>query len=185
MKRLRLVPGTLARNVGGGDDVNLMAQVIESQHAIEEHQHTIGQGKIVLGVLADSFQLANRVVGDVANGTGGETWQFRERRWMMLPEQLFQDWQHGTLALFARLTTFQQEILPTGPHLQVRTRPEERVAADLLAALDGFEQKSVRLIGGDGEKGRDWCQQVGRDRLNHRDQRELARQARKLLVIGA
>ncbi len=62
----------LTRNIRGGDDVNLVAQVIESQHAIEEHQHAIGQGKIVFRVVADSFQLANRVICEIANRPSSE-----------------------------------------------------------------------------------------------------------------
>ena len=103
----------------------------------------------------------------------------------MLAEQLFQHGQHVALALFAGASALQHDILAAGSHLQVRTRSEERVAPDLLSALDRFQQESVRLVGGYGEKSRDRRQQVGRDRLDHRDQRELAGEAGKLLVIGA
>jgi hypothetical protein len=145
----------LARNIRGGDDVNLVAQVIEGQQAIEEHQHAIGQGEIVLGMVADSFQLADRVICEIANGACGERRQPSDRRRTMLPEQLFDHEQHVALALFAHPSALQHDIFASGSNLQVRTRAEKRIAANLFAALDGLQQKSVGLIGSNGEKGRD------------------------------
>src|SRR5271170_6579119 len=78
----------LARDICVCDDMNLMPQVIEGQQAIEEHQHTIRQRKIVLGVFTDSFQLANRVISEITNCAGGERWQPGDCRRAMLPEQL-------------------------------------------------------------------------------------------------
>ena len=69
--------------------MNLMVQVIESQEAIEEHQHTIRQGKIILGLLANFLQLADGVISKISNSPGGERWQASDRRRTMLPEQLF------------------------------------------------------------------------------------------------
>ena len=63
---------TLARNIGRGDDMDLVAQVIERQQAIEKHQHAIGQRKIILGMLADIFQLPHCVISEVADRARGE-----------------------------------------------------------------------------------------------------------------
>ena len=175
----------LAGNIGSRDDVNLMAQVIEGQQPVEEHQYAIGQRKIVLGVLADSFELANRVIREVADSARGERRQTGDRCRTMLPQQLLQHRQHAALSLFASLPALQHDVLAAGSHLQVRTRSQECVAPDLLSALYRLQQEGVRLVGGDGEKSRDRRQQVGGDRLDHRDQREVAGQTRKLLVIGA
>ena len=60
-------PRTLARNIGRGHDVNLMAQMIERQQAIEEHQFGIGQQQVIFRVVADLFQLADHVVGKISN----------------------------------------------------------------------------------------------------------------------
>src|SRR5580704_3429728 len=79
----------LARNIGRGDDMNLMVQVIESQEAIEEHQHTIRQSKIILGLLANFLQLADGVIGKISNSAGSKRWQASDRRRTMLPQQLF------------------------------------------------------------------------------------------------
>src|SRR5580704_8524673 len=144
----------LARNIRGRDDVNLVAQVIESQQAIEEHQHAIGQGKIVFRVVADSFQLADSVIREVANGTSSERRQAGDCRWTMLPEQLFDHGQYAALALFASLSALQDDVFASGSHLQIGTRSEERIAANLFAALDGLQQKGVGLTGSNGEKSR-------------------------------
>src|SRR5580658_7917237 len=145
---------TLARNIRGGDDVNLMAQVIESQHAIEEHQHAIGQGKIVFRVVADSFQLADSVIRKISDSPSSERRQASDRRRTMLPEQLLQHGQYAARALFTSLSALRHGIFAAGPHLQIRTSSEERIASDLFATLDGLQQKSIRLISGYGKKGR-------------------------------
>src|SRR5580692_5590017 len=142
----------LARNIRGDDDVNLVAQVIESQQAIEEHQHAIGQGKIVFRVVTDSFQLADRVIRKVSDSPSSERRQAGDCRWPMLAEQLFDHGQYAALALFASLSALQDDVFASGSHLQIGTRSEERIASDLLSAFDGLQQESVRLIGGDGEK---------------------------------
>ena len=139
--------GAFTGDIGGGDDMNLMAQMIESQQAIEEHQHAIGQRQIVLGVLADFFQLANGVVGEIADGASGERWQARKGRRTMLAGATPSRWVERCPCGCSRaLAALQHDILATGSHLQVRTRSQERVAADLLSALDGFQQESVRLM---------------------------------------
>src|SRR6202521_1295758 len=97
----------LARNIGGCDNVNLMAQVIEGEQAIEEHQHTIGQGKIVLGVLTDFLQLANRVVRKITHRARREPWQAGEGSGTMLPEQLLHNWQDAALALLTSPSALQ------------------------------------------------------------------------------
>src|SRR5579863_2115022 len=176
---------TLARNIRGGDDVNLVAQVIEGQQPIEEHQHAIGQGKVVFRVITDSFQLADRVIGKISDSPSSERRQAGNGRRTMLPEQLFQHGQYAARALFASLAELQHNVFAAGSDLQIGTCAEERIASDLFAALDRLQQKSVRLIGSNGKKGRDRRQQIGRDRLDYGDQREFAGQARKLFVVGA
>src|SRR5580704_10472132 len=150
----------LARNIGSGDDMNLMVQVIESQEAIEEHQHTIRQSKIILGLLANFLQLADGVIGKITDSAGGKWRQARNRRRTMPPEQLFQHGQHVALAMFASLSALQHYIVASRSHLKVGTRSEKCVACDLLAALNRFQQKSVRFVGRYGEKSRNGRQQV-------------------------
>ncbi len=87
----------------------------------------------------------------------------------MLAEQLLHHGKHVALALFASLSALEHNVCAAGSDLQIGTRSEERVASDLLSALDGLQQKGIGLIGSNGEKGRDRRQQVGRNRLDYRD----------------
>ena len=65
-------PGRFGGDIGGSDDVDLVTEMVEGEHAIEEHENAVGNVKIVLGCLADVLQLADDVVGAIADGAGGE-----------------------------------------------------------------------------------------------------------------
>ncbi len=52
--------------------MNLMAQVIEGQQTVKEHQLRIGQSQIVFARAPDVFQLPDHVVGEVSDSAGGE-----------------------------------------------------------------------------------------------------------------
>ena len=52
--------------------MNLVAQVVKNQQAVEEHQHAIGEEQVILGVLADVFQLPDHIVGEVADRARSE-----------------------------------------------------------------------------------------------------------------
>ena len=60
------------RNVRRSHDMNLVAQVVKGQQAIEEHQFTIRQREIVFRPLANIFQLPHYVVGKITDRSGGE-----------------------------------------------------------------------------------------------------------------
>ena len=175
---------TLARHVSGGDDVDLVAQVIECQQTIEKHQYAIGQGKIIFGVFADIFQLPHCVVSEVAHRARGERRQPGHRGGTMLPQQFLDDLDRVSLALLLLLAAPQFDVATARPHLHVRTRSQKRVAPNLLAALYRLQQKSVRLIGGNREESGNRRQQIRRDRFHHRHQRGLSGKPGEFLVIG-
>ena len=50
-----------------------------------------------------------------------------------------------------------------------RAHSEKGVAADFFSAFDGFEEEGVGLIFSDGKEGGDRSEQIGGDRLRHRD----------------
>ena len=136
-------------------------------------------------MLANFLQLANPVISEVANGSGGKWRQAGQSRRTMLPQQFLHNFEDAALMLLALPASLQQNLVAACPYLQVRPGAQKCVASNLLSALDGFEQESVRLVGRDGEKSGNRRQQVSRNRLDHRDQRKLAGQARKFPVIGA
>ncbi len=146
-------PRTFARYIGGRDDVNLVAQVIKRQQAVEEHQHAIGQAKIILSVLADLLQLPDRVVREVAHRARGERRQARHDRRAMLPQQFFDDLNRAALTLFFLFAALHHNLSTGGSHLHVRARSQKGVASNLLAALHRFQKKGIGLVGGDRQKG--------------------------------
>ena len=164
--------------------MNLVAQVIERQQAIEEHQHAIGQREIVLGMLADIFQLPHHVIREVADGARGERRQSGHGRGTMLPQQFLDDLDRASLALFLLLAALHHDVVAPRPHLHVGTRSQKRVASNLLAALHRLEQESVGLVGRNREKGGDRRQQIGRDRFHHRHQGGVFGEPGKFLVVG-
>jgi hypothetical protein len=46
---------TLPRNVGAGDDVDLVPQMVEGQQPVEKHQRAIGKLQIILGARSNIF----------------------------------------------------------------------------------------------------------------------------------
>ncbi len=175
---------TFARHIGRGDDVDLVAQVIEGQQPVEEHQDAIGQREIILGVFADVFQLPHRVIREVAHRARRKRRQPGHGRGTMLPQQFLDDLDRAALALLRLLAALDHDVLAPRPHLHVGTRSQKRVAADLLAPLHRLEQKGIGLIGCDGEEGGDRRQQIGGNRFHHRHQRGFSGQPGKFLVIG-
>ena len=158
--------------------------MIERQQPVEKHQYAVGQRKIILGMLADIFQLPHRVVGEVTHRARGKWRQPGHGRGTMLPQQFLDDLDRAALALLLSLAALHHDVVAPRSHLHVGTRPQKGVAADLLAALHRLEQESVGLIGCDREKGGDRRQQIGRDRFHHRHQRGLSGEPGKFLVVG-
>jgi hypothetical protein len=59
--------------------------MIEGEHAIKKHQHTIWDAKIVFGVLSDTFEAAHNVIRTISDRSGRERRQPFDRRRTMLP----------------------------------------------------------------------------------------------------
>ena len=69
--------------------MDLMAQVIEGEHAVEEHEDAVGDVEVVLGVVSDVFEAAHDVIGAIADRSGGERRKaFHVRGAMLLQESL-------------------------------------------------------------------------------------------------
>ncbi len=164
--------------------MNLVPQVIESQQTVEKHQAAIGQRKIIFGVLADLFQLPHGVIGKIAHRSRGERRNAGNRGRPMLSQKPLDDLRNVSLQPFLRLTPAYQHIAALRLHHHIRTRTEERIAANLLAPLHRLQQESFRLMGGNRQKRGNRREQVCGDRLDHRHQRGFPRQAGKLFVLG-
>jgi hypothetical protein len=126
--------------------VNLVAQVIKGQQPVEEHQFAIRQREIVLGMFANFFQLPDHVVRKIADRPGSERRQTGNQCRLVLAQQLLHDLKDVALPPLALPSAFNLDGRTPRPHPHVRPRTQERVTADLLAALDRLQQKRVRLF---------------------------------------
>ena len=135
-------------------------------------------------MLADIFQLPHGIVSEIADRPRRERRQPGHGRGTMLAQQFLDDLNRAPLALFRLLAAPHHDVTAARAHLHVRTRSQKRIAAYLLAPLHGLEQKRVRLIGRDREKGGDRGQQIGCNRFHHRHQGGFPGQPGKFLVVG-
>jgi hypothetical protein len=64
--------GFAAGDVGGGYEPDFLADVVEGEHFVEEEQAGVGNAELVGGERGQALDLADRVVGEEADGSGGE-----------------------------------------------------------------------------------------------------------------
>ncbi len=62
----------LRAGAGGDDEVDGLANVVEGENLVEEHEVGVRDVKLVSGESRQLLDLANDVVGEVADGAGGE-----------------------------------------------------------------------------------------------------------------
>ena len=60
------------RRVGGDDEVDLFLDVVEGEDLVEEHEVGVGDVEFVGGERGEALDLADDVVGEEADGSGGE-----------------------------------------------------------------------------------------------------------------
>ena len=118
-------------------------------------------------MLADVLQLTHDVVGKVTDCTRGERRQSGHDGGTLFAQQIFDDLKDIPFALLVPLPPPEENVLASSLHLHIGARPQEGVAADLLATFHGLEQEGVRLVRRDGQERRNRCQQVRGDRLDH------------------
>src|ERR1700722_2439099 len=92
---------TLARNVSGGHNVNLVAQMIESEQPVKEHQFAIRQGQVIFCTLTDVFQLPYYIVRKIAYRSCSEGRQPGNYGWPMLTQQELYEFKDAALVPFA------------------------------------------------------------------------------------
>ncbi len=172
-----------AGHVGGGDNVDLVAQVIERQQPIKKHEFGIGQCQVIFAMLANFFQLAHHVVREIPDRACRERRQPGNAGWAMLAQQPLHHLENVVLDDFATPSALDFNRSLVGPHPHVRPRAQECVAADLLAAFHRLQQERMRFFAGDRQKGGHRRQQIRADGFHHGDERGLARQPGKLFEI--
>ena len=73
IERLRPEHARIASEVGGDDEVDLFLDVVEGEDLVEEHEAGVGDVELVgCRERGQTLDLADDVVGEEADGTGGE-----------------------------------------------------------------------------------------------------------------
>ena len=170
----------LAGQVRGDDEVDLLLDVVEGEYLVEEHQAGVGHAEFVLGQRGQALDLADDVVAEESDGAGGERGQSRQARGRVAAERLLQLGEDVALEAAAIAALFDGDRRSARDDLLVRLDADEGIAADVLAALDRFEQKRLGLVGGDAQEGRDGRLEVRRDGAVDGDERVLVREAPEL-----
>ena len=119
--------------------------MVEGQHLVEEEQAGVGNAELVFGARGQALDLAHGVVGEEADGAGGERGQARQPRGLVAAERVAQ---HGKdVALHAGgFAALGDGDVAAARHNALEGREaDEGVAAHLLAALDRFQQKALAL----------------------------------------
>src|SRR5207248_3909727 len=136
-----------------------MPQMVKSQQPVEEHEDCIRNAQFVLRQRWKALELPNHVIRQKSHRTAGEWWKTFDVCWAMLPQEFANYRKQGRVAGFATcaavLIVLYRRLRSRSLANAVWPRSQERIAPDLLAAFDGFEQESMRLIGRHAQKGRD------------------------------
>src|SRR5690242_2544974 len=113
-----------------------MAQMIESQQAIEEHQCAVGKMQVIFCIVADILELPHNVVRAESNSSRKERRKPSNVCRLVLLKQFLRDLKDVAAPLFTFASAFQNHFTIGSTKRHVRTRAKKRVTADLLSALD-------------------------------------------------
>ncbi len=138
-----------------------MLDVVEGEDFVEEHQAGVGHPEIVFGERGEAFDLADDVVGEEADGSGGEGREPGNAGGLVAVEGVFEQGEDVAfkgccLAGFGDLDRFSPR-----DDFFVWADADEGVAAYAFAALDGLEHEAFRFACGETEEGGDWGFEVG------------------------
>ena len=173
-----------ARDVGGDDEPDLLAHMVEGQHLVEEEETCVGNAQLVFGARGQALDLAHGIVGEVADGAGGEGRQAGEARRLVAAERVAE---HGEdVALCTRgFTAFGDgDFAAARDDALEGGESDEGVTAHLFAALDGFEEEALALAPGGAQEGRNRSFEVSHERAANRHESVRSGQFTKLFEAG-
>ena len=159
-----------------------MLHVIERQHGVEQHEAgLVGAVDAAAQIAEHRLEPRRRAVAQIPDGAAREARQVGHERRPEIGHQPTQRVDERPIALRRRAAALDRRPAVSRPQNQERILAEERVAADVLAALDALEQKRVVGVLGDLQERRDRREQIGDDLLAHRHERAAPRQLLELL----
>ncbi len=176
--------GLVAAQVRGDDEQDLLLDVVEGEDLVEEHQAGVGEAQVVGGVDGQALDLADDVVGKKADGSGGEGWQALHAGGLVSVEGVAQQGE-DVAGDFARLAVLGDlDLVAVGDDAAAGADADVGVAAEVLAAFDGFEEEALGFGRGETEEGGDGRFEVGGERAVERDERVRARKAEEVGAVG-
>ena len=106
------------------------------------------------------------------------------RRRFVAAERVAQTWKMSPSMRVVRPAFGDVDLLSAGDDALVGIEPDERVAADLLAALHRLQQKAFALLPRRAQKGRYRSLEIGCERAVNGDKRVLFGERQKIFAAG-
>src|SRR5260221_13116992 len=123
--------------------MDLVAQVIEGEHAVEKHQHAVGNVEVVDGVLSYVLQAPHDVIGAIADRAGGERRQTFHSGRAVLLQQFLDDGENisgeGVDFVFA----FDRDFSAPRFQGQKGAEAKKRVTCDFFSTLYRIQQAGI------------------------------------------
>ena len=176
--------GGALRDVRRDHKHDLLANVIEGEHFVEEEQAGVGDAQLVFGRLWQPLNLADRVIGKEADSSGGERRQSLQARRLVAAERVAKDGKDVAFNLRGLAALGDRDLASSGDDSFERREADEGVTAHLLAAFNRFEQKALALCPRRAEKGRDRRFQVGQEGAANGHEGVRPGEVQKLLAAG-
>ena len=148
----RLVVGAIERggiaagDVGIGDEKQAMAQVVEDEQAVCEHEHGVRQLEVVLGPARQLLDVTNHVIGDVAHGPALEARQARDGHRLVSREEAPEGLEGAPRldGLDAPVGVPYRHAAALGREDHGRLGSQEGVARPFLASFHRLEEEGIR-----------------------------------------
>src|SRR5258708_39524692 len=109
--------------------MDLVAQVIEGEYAVEKHQHAVGDFEVVDGVLSYVLQAPHDVIGAIAARAGGERRQAFHGGRTVLLQPLPDDGEDMAAAALAFVSALDRDVSAPRFQGQKGAQAENRVAS--------------------------------------------------------
>lgn len=176
--------GLAAAYIGGDHEPDFLADMIERENLIEKHEAGVGNSEFILGEVGQPLDLPHRVVGEKTNRASSKRWQAGQARGFVSAERRAQ-YLENVLFKMGDLAAFRNGDVPAARYDPLeRGQTNEGVTPDLLAAFDGFEQKTFAFRPRGAQKGRNRGLEIGSENAANRDQGMFPGKGQKLFAGG-
>src|SRR5215813_442444 len=123
----------------------LVLYMIENQNSGKEHHYRVVHSDVVLVIVGNSFEPADRIITQISDRTSDKWRHIRKPHRYVLSGQSSQNSQHrlGSFFLLSGLRLDEHLSAGATDH-RIWLKAQKTVARDFFAALHGFQQERVR-----------------------------------------